>query len=177
MMESKRIESVDFPYDLNTANFDISMIQNLLDYVTSLKQYYNKVFGKINQKKEKLVYKLQSDPEKRRQYIKMRDQYQNEYLSDVVKNVYAENKIAVIDDRLVQLIDPIFNIPEKEGLLNYRAHFYAPRKSFMHRHFDTYAFNMGVIWFFTIILYFTLYFESLKKLLSLNLNIKLPKFK
>src|SRR5690606_4448760 len=40
MLESKKIGAVDFPYDLNTANFDISMIENLLGYVSSLKDYY-----------------------------------------------------------------------------------------------------------------------------------------
>ena len=175
--ESAMIADVDFPYDLNTANFDILMIQNLLDYVTSLKEYYNKVFSRVNSKKDLLINEMQSDDESRKKYVGMRNKSQNEFLSDVVKNIYAENKIVVINDRLVQLIDPIFNLPDKDGLFSYRAQFYAPKKSIFNRYFDTYTFNMGVIWLFSIILFFTLYFESLKKLLSLNMNIKFRKTK
>jgi hypothetical protein len=174
-MESAKIEAIDFPYDLNSANFDITMIENLLEYVSSLKEYYNQVFAKLNRKKEKLVNEMQSSPEKRQLYIQLRDSYQNERLTDIVKNIYTDTKLEVIDDKLVQIIDPIFNNPELSTGLNYRAHFYAPNKSIFNRFFDTYVFNMAVIWFFTIILYITLYFESLKKLLSLNFKIKRSK--
>ena len=175
--ESAMIDDVEFPYDLNTANFDIIMIQNLFDYVASLKDYYNKVFSKVNKKKDILINKMQNNEESRKQYVQLRDHYQNEYLTDVVKNIYTENKIIVNNDRLVQLIDPIFHLPDRSGMLNYRAHFYAPKKSLFNRYFDTYSFNMGVIWLFSLILFFTLYFESLKKLLSLNMNFKFRKTK
>lgn len=175
--ESAKVKSLEFPYDLNTANFDISMIENLLNYVSELKSYYNQVFLKINRKKEKLVNDMQSNPEKRSIYLAARDAYQNEYLTDLVKNIYTENKIVVYNDELIQIIDPIFNNPEISNGLDYRAHFYAPVKSVLGQYFDTYRFNMSVIWIFTIILYITLYFESLKKLLSLNLNFKRSKKK
>ena len=151
------------------------MIENLLGYVGDLKDYYNKVFLKLNQKKEALVNKMQNTAEKRQMYIALRDKYQNENLTDIVKNIYTESKIAVIDDQLIQIIDPIFHNPDRSPGLNYRAHFYAPNKSVFNRYFDTYLFNMAVIWIFTIILYVTLYFESLKKLLSLNINLKRSK--
>lgn len=172
--ESENTGEIEFPYDLKSGNLDITMIQNLLGYMEDLKGFYNKLFGKVNSKKDKYINQLQGTPEKRREYIELRDSHQNEYLEDIVKNVYAENKIAVIDNRLVQLIDPIFNYPEHRGVINYRSHFYAPKKTMFNQYFDTYWFNLSVIWLFTIILYFTLYFESLKKLLSLNLNIKFP---
>lgn len=173
--ESAKIDAIEFPYDLNSANFDITMIQNLLDYVASLKEYYNKVFAKVNGKKDKLVNAMQSSPEKRQLYVKMRDEYQNEYLTDIVKNIYTEDKIEIVDDELIQIIDPIFNNPELSNGLNYRAHFYAPNKSVFGQYFDTYWFNLIVIWIFSVILYITLYFESLKKLLSLNFKIKRSK--
>ncbi|MEQ8323513.1 MAG: ATP-binding cassette domain-containing protein [Vicingaceae bacterium] len=175
--ESNRISEVDFNYNLDTSNFDINMIQNLLEYMFSIKDYYNEVFNRINRKKEKLINAMQDSKEKKEAYVRLRDENQNEYLTDIVKNVYTESKIAIIDDDLVQIIDPIFNIPESKGALNYRSHFYAPEKTIFGLYFNTYSFNMGVIWFFSLLLYITLYFESLKKLLSLNLNIKFPKKK
>ncbi|HAW52019.1 MAG TPA: ABC transporter [Flavobacteriales bacterium] len=177
MAESKRISEVEFPYELTTSNFDITMFQNLEEYLVSLKEYYKKVFNKVNRKKEGLVNEWQNSPEKRKMYVQLRDHSQNEYLTDIVKNVYTENKIAVMDHRLIQIIDPVFNIPQMSGPLNYRAHFYAPKKTMFGTYHDTFIFNMGVIWFFSLILYITLYFESLKKLLSLNLNIKRSKSK
>ena len=171
--ESMNMKDVDFPYDLNTANFDITMIEKLLEYVRSLKEHYNVVFGKLNRKREDIVNEMQDSPEKRQEYIRLRDEYQNEYLSDIVKNIYTENKIVASGDQLIQIIDPIFNKPELSKGLGYRTHFYAPYKSILGSYYDTYRFNMGVIWLFTTLLFLTLYFESLKKLLSFNFNIKL----
>ncbi len=168
---------IDVPFEIDAENFDISMIENLLDYVASRKEYYNEAFSKINKKKEKLINEKQSSPEKRKEYLSLRDQYQNEYLTDIVKNVYAEDKIVITDHRIIQIIDPIFNNPPKASGINYRAHFYAPNKSVFNRYFDTYWFNMTMVWLFTVILYVTLYFESLKKLLSLNINSKFSKKK
>jgi hypothetical protein len=49
-----------------------------------------------------------------------------------------------------------------------RTHFFSPAKPFLGRLFDTYWYNMIVIWLLTIFLYIALYFEWLKKLINLS---------
>jgi len=85
----------------------------------------------------------------------------------MVKNIYAEDKVVISENRMIQKLDPIFMTPNSKGLLNYRAHFYAPVKKMFNTYFDSYSFNMSMIWFFTLILYLTLYNESLKKVIGL----------
>jgi hypothetical protein len=58
-----------------------------------------------------------------------------------------------------------------------RAHFYAPRKNVFGKMIDTYWVNFGVIWFMTLILIFTLYFDALKKLLDFGEKLNFKIFK
>jgi len=78
---------------------------------------------------------------------------------------------------LLQIIDPVFNEPKNpKNLLDYRTHFFAPKKHFLGVYFDTYWFNVSVIWIMTFILYIALYFEWLKKLIGSTETIS-KKFK
>ena len=47
-----------------------------------------------------------------------------------------------------------------------RAHFYAPVKKIGSLHIDTFYFNLIFIWIITIIAYFLLYFDTLRKTLK-----------
>ena len=93
----------------------------------------------------------------------MRNKYENEHLKDIVTNTYEKYKILRYKDKLVRQAEPIFQDPENTNFIGFRAHFYAPRKFFMGKYYDTYWFNMIVIWFMTIMLYPPLYFSHLKK--------------
>ena len=74
--------------------------------------------------------------------------------------------------------------PKPKGVFDYRTHFFAPGKYLFGQRISTFAFNLMVIWLMTLILYVTLYFELLRKLMesiegaSKNLNsIKAEKAK
>jgi hypothetical protein len=67
---------------------------------------------------------------------------------------------------LIQQINPIFLDPKAEGFLNYRTPFFAPVKKVFGTSINTYTFDILVIWLMTIILYVTLYFELLRKLIN-----------
>ena len=46
---------------------------------------------------------------------------------------------------------------------DFQANFYEPTKYFLGNIYDTFYFNLGVIWSMTIVMYITLYFDLLKK--------------
>ena len=97
----------------------------------------------------------------------MKNQTYNESLSDLVRNLTVKDRVIEYKGQLLQIIDPVFNKPkEPKTLLNYRTHFFAPEKYFLGTYFDTYWFNIIVIWVMTLLLYVALYFELLKKLIS-----------
>ncbi|NJL13617.1 MAG: hypothetical protein HC913_11830 [Microscillaceae bacterium] len=82
----------------------------------------------------------------------------------------------VHEGRILQQLDPIFNEPEvSQNPLDYRTHFMAPRKHFGGTLFDTYNFNLAVIWFLTLVFYITLYFDFFKVAFGSLGKIRLPR--
>ncbi|MDL5048749.1 hypothetical protein QQ054_22305 [Oscillatoria amoena NRMC-F 0135] len=88
-----------------------------------------------------------------------------------------KNRILEYNGQLVQQINPIFLDPKPSGLLNYRTHFFAPRKYFLGIEFSTFAFNLLVVWGMALSFYITLYFELLRKFVDLFSKVNLPKKK
>jgi hypothetical protein len=72
-------------------------------------------------------------------------------------------------------VDPIFHDADHEGFFGFRSHFYAPRKWFCGRYYDTFAFDIVVIWLFSLVCYITLYFDLLKKFVDWTGNLHYSK--
>ncbi len=97
---------------------------------------------------------------------KEKNEYYNESLADLVKNVNTKERLTIYNNRPIQLIDPIFQTPNPLHPLDYRTAFFFPKKSILGMQFDTYVFNSVAIWLMTLSLYIMLYFELLRKLLG-----------
>lgn len=160
-------------HQLDTASFNEIVLNKTRDFIEKLNAYYGLIFQKANNEKENIVrYLLKTNPEL---YRMKRNAYHNESVEDQVKKVFEKNKIIQYNDELVQQVDPIYRDPDIDGFLNFRSHFYAPRKYFAGKYHDTYWFNLIFIWVMTVFLYITLYYELLKKLLDLPEKIKIKK--
>lgn len=165
--EMKRVPQIQFDFidQLTIDKFDDYVAANTSAYIEKLTEYYTQLFEKASFKKETLIeYLVENQPGV---YDKERNKYHNEAVSDIVKKIYEKNKIMRFKDILVQQVDPIYLLPEPNDLVSFRAHFYAPKKHFLGFFFDTFWFNMVFIWFMTVIMYITLYFDLLKKLLNI----------
>jgi len=103
-------------------------------------------------------------------YYSWLDIYYNESVSDAVRKIYERKKFVEFNSRLIQKIDPVFMDPQPSSVLDFRSHFYAPRKFLFGKYFDTYWFNMSVIWLLTLFLYFTLYYDLLRKLINFSFS-------
>ncbi len=97
---------------------------------------------------------------------KNKDTYYNQSLADLVKNINTKARILEADGKLIQQIDPIFQVPRPTSAFDYSTGFFFPTKNALGIHVSTYWFNLIVIWLMSIALYITLYFESLKKILN-----------
>ena len=122
-----------------------------------LKSQYNEDFKKASAQIDAKILAMGSE-----KYQALRNDYQNESLLNLVSNRNEVDKILVINNELVQIDDPIYNVPVTKRLLN--AHFYAPSKNFMGFKFTTLGSNMAVVWLFTIFLSIALYYDWLRKL-------------
>lgn len=105
------------------------------------------------------------------EFIKLRDNHYNEALADIVLNRMSTNKIYDAGDRFIQKADPVYMEPgSKYG----RAHFYAPFKQLGDLKIGTLLFNVIVIWIMTGFLFMTLYYNLLKKFITLLESLNIP---
>ena len=150
--------------------YTVDVASSLLEYLDKLLKHYSDAFQQANDTKEAKVNFLLKSNEKL--YNAKKLAFHNESVSDQVLKVFEKNKILQFDDELIMQYEPIFRDPEPGSI---RSHFLAPRKYFMGTYWDTFWFNMCVIWFMTITLYVTLYYELLKKLIETISEINLKK--
>jgi hypothetical protein len=88
-----------------------------------------------------------------------KDKFHNVMISDIVRKVYEKKKILEYRDNLIQNWELVYLDPPFEGMFKFRSHFFAPTKTAFGIRFDTFTFNILVVWFMALILYLTLYFD------------------
>jgi ABC-type multidrug transport system ATPase subunit len=151
--------------DLEPERVNPGLFDQLKLHLAKLDDYYSRVFVIASAQKENMILSyMEKDPGL---YNRYKDMYNNESVEEHVRKVFEKNKIVEHRNELIQQIDPIYKDPFPHNWLNFRSHLFAPRKYFMGTYFDTYWFNLGFIWFLTILLYVILYFDLLKKLIEL----------
>jgi len=161
---NKEIPPFGNPEELSHMNFNGSTLNRVDEYLNELDRYYGDVFQRVSKQKENFInFQLERDP---MAYNLLRDRYHNEGVADIVRKVYEKNKILEFNHRLIQHYDPIYQYPDVYNRFTFRTHFFSPVKPFAGKTFDTFWFNMVIIWLLTIILYLGLYFEWLKKLIT-----------
>jgi hypothetical protein len=164
--EMTLVNSVKFQYpdSFTPESYSINVATSTRSYLNSLNKYYDSVFFENNLRKEQLLeHLLKVQPHKTR---KLMNSYHNERLAEMVKKAFEKNPILEYNQKLVQQFQPIYLDPYPESFLGFRTHFFAPSKWFAGRYFDTYHFNLTVVWFMTLALYFTLRFEAFKRIID-----------
>lgn len=151
---------------LSVEKYTSEVTDSLNKFLDGLTAYYSNLLTIIQTKKDLVINKFQSTPEKEKLFRKLYNNCYNNYLADIVKMSLETDKIVRGDGKLIQVVDPVFLRPEPSSFIDVRAHFYAPQKHFAGKYYGTLGFNVSIIWLFTLILYFTLYFETLKKALN-----------
>jgi ABC transport system ATP-binding/permease protein len=155
---------------LTSDAFNEEFATQLKEFLNKIKDFYNVKYLEANDKRDALIEKIENQKGKKVTVAELEARYQNESLEDVVKNMNIPDRITVDYEkqRIIQLVDPVFTKPFLvSSPLDYRTHLYSSQKHLFGKYFDTYWFNIGAIWFMTIFLYLTLYFEILKKIIDL----------
>ncbi len=150
--------------------FNSDIAQNIDNYLNNLLVYYRGVFTKANSSKDRFIsININQDATR---FNRIKDEYYNESISSIVRKEFEKNKILRQDNHLVQMADPIYQIPEPSGFWSFRTHFFAPVKHLGGNFFETLWFNIFMVWILTISLYIVLHFDLLKKGLNLIESIK-----
>lgn len=103
-------------------------------------------------------------------FIKFKQTYYNNQVGTIVTNDNEIKDYDIQNNEMVRLKDAIYRMPES---LNGRAHFYAPYKRFHRFIFDTFWFNLSVIWLFSMLLFAILYYDILRKIIAYFETIRL----
>lgn len=164
----KRSEKTNAPIDdtFTPEAFNSNISDELKKYLETRLEFYNMAFNhfdkKINTRQQALAIKGQD-------INMLKEQYFNNSLDEIVRQTLLnpDKRIEEHNGRIIQRLNPVFKDPNPSHALDYRAHFYAPVKSLFGNYFNTFYFNICVIWFMTFMLYITLYFNIFKKSLEL----------
>jgi ABC transport system ATP-binding/permease protein len=168
--ELRYVGEENFPdlENLARGKFDSTTYQNSMKFLSTLKQYYLIRLNKAQRERETLIESLTNTSEKQHKFEKMRLTYQNRAVEEAVKNVATPNRIVEYDGRLFQKIYPIYMDEHKPRYyLDFSANLFQPTKHFAGRIFDSFYFNLVVIWVMTLTLFITLYLDILKRFVQL----------
>ncbi len=139
---------------------------------------YRKHYQKIYNQNVLLIEKKMAHYEKQGFAVNdEKNKYFNESLSDLVRNTSTKQRLLEYKGELIQQINPIFQEAKPSSILDYRAPFFVAKKNFLGLTVDTFIFNMIVIWVMSMLFYFTLYIELLKKVVNLFGKVNIPKQK
>ncbi len=151
---------------LVTGKFDSAVYRNVQKFLLTLKQYYSLRNTNASEAKEKLMMEMTKTPEQANEFDKSKLKYKNESVTRLVENSNDQVRIVEWKGEMVQKIYPIyFDDHRPANQFDFRENFYVPQKHFLNKKFDTLYFNIAIIWTMTVLLYITLYFELLKKLI------------
>lgn len=150
-----------------------TMYRSALEYLATLRTYYAQISKKAADRESEIYTQLENQFRGKNHLNERRLALHNRAIERYVKNGDDDTKIVLNKGQYVQMVDPIFTEPNPENKVFSRAHFFSPFKYLMGKKMNTPAFNIIMLWLMTSLLFITLYFNSLRKLLD-NLSLKRP---
>lgn len=165
LLNEAALSSADRQYiqSLSPARFTDNEAQQLKKMNERIHEHYIDFFNTVNDKKEAKIASMIASMGQEN-FNEEKDRYENESLSDMVRNSNSKEKLIVNEDKIVRLFEPVFTYEQTSGALD--APLFAAHKNFFGQKTDTRNVNLLVIWLMTIFLYITLYFDVLRKIVS-----------
>ena len=152
--------------------FDESIATEIRKYLGQLDSYYNQIKSDAVIERNNLLEKLTNQLGGNEAILKFKNDYNNSSLVDLATNKRDLTPVMRYNNRLIRKFEPVYMIPTSRlG----RAHFYAPVKIVGNRTIDTLSFNVIVVWIMSVLLYFTLYFDVIRKTFSFFETARLRK--
>lgn len=161
---------------LNPEEFNEDTYQKTHHFLLVIKKIYIRRYNDALKAKEEILQNLSDSPKKRIALENLKKKQYNARIEDMVKNSNDAIRIVEHNHKLIQKIYPIFLEQKNPSYaLDFRTTFYAPTKHIFGKHINTLWFNLGMLWFMSIVLVITLYFDLLRKLIEIIGNVTLRK--
>ena len=147
--------------------FDSATHEVTAEFLKDLRRYYVLKYNRAFEKKSAIIDSLTRTEALKAHYDSVKFAHQNEAVETAVKNINTTYRIIELNGRLIQKIYPIyFKDHDPDHFFDFRTKFYAPKKYFAGSYIDTLYFNVAMIWVMSVILYVTLYYDLLRKLMN-----------
>lgn len=154
---------------LNARDFNLKIAENTRLFLDKINLYYIGL-GRESGYKKDFEYSRLVDSLGRDGVYNFKQKHYNVALANLVLNRSVVNKMIEVNDQLIQKKDPIFMYPSS---LFGRSHFYSPVKRLASYYVDTFWFNLAVIWLGSVLLFFALWSDILRKGMNYAENSKL----
>jgi ABC transport system ATP-binding/permease protein len=142
--------------------FDAQVAQKTSAYLRHARSVATKVLSIAIKERDGFTLRMSKKLGSEKKLIQLKQDYYNEALANQLLNKSESEQIVQVKSKLVRKYEPVFNTNvSKIG----RAHYYSPVKKLWIFEIDSLLFNLGAIWFMSIILYIFLVFNVLGKLL------------
>lgn len=162
----------DVPWDdIESLTYSTESHEAILSYLEKINQILSKHYNHINSKKEEKISLLELYFKKNGTDLEqLKNNYFNESLDEITRNINIKERIVRGNGKLIRKVDPIFAFND-----SFSVQFYTPEKSLFGLKTNTYTWNVIVIWFISILLYLTLYFDIFRSIISSLSTIGSPK--
>lgn len=132
------------------------------NYLQSMRSSLNELYQQHRKKKDGILLRKAESLGGHDKLLQFRDRYYNDALANYVLRKNELRQMEFSGLHYIQKQHPVFQSPLSDWG---RAHFYAPEKRFAGIVVGTPWFNVIVIWLSSAVLYVTLYFDVLRKIL------------
>ncbi|MGE0590810.1 MAG: ATP-binding cassette domain-containing protein [Cyclobacteriaceae bacterium] len=167
-------ENFSYLDKLTPEKYDSSVFRETKKFLEILGKYYINRYNTADKKRDAIIRNATKTAAKEEEFERFRESYQNEAITELVKNTTEQHRIVRSGNKLIQKIFPIYKDPDPDHVVDFNAQFYMPSKHFLNQNIDTFWFNLGVIWSMTLVLIATLYYEVLRKIVDGLSNISNP---
>lgn len=151
---------------------DQSAALTLTKVLNQVEERYIAKFNEAYNKKEEILLTLGNDPQKAALLKEYERNFTNDAIGEQVCNKFSFSPKTMVEGKIVQLSDPIFQSGEFTRFNGFGAPFFASEKGAAGQTIGTYWFNMAILWIMTIGLFVLLQFNLLGKILNALINIK-----
>mgnify|MGYP000014664393 CR=1 FL=1 len=159
---------------IEAKNLNTRLVDEIEEYLKEVNNFYSTIYNSVVIRKEMLKTELSKENGNGLRTLK--EQYYNSNLNEILTNSLLKKRIFINSEfNVMQKMDPIYLNPSRGNYLDVRTHFYAPKKYFFGTLISTFWFNTITLWAYTVLLFIILYFNVLKKILSIPNPFKLLK--
>jgi ABC-type multidrug transport system ATPase subunit/uncharacterized tellurite resistance protein B-like protein len=157
---------------LTAPNLDSTAFEATRNFLSTMKRIHLNRHREAQKIREKRITEMTSSPLGVEAYNKLKRDNTNDQVTSLVFDNKEKTRILEYKGRLVQQIYPIFADPKPVNSLDFRTLFYLPKKHLAGNLYETLYFNTFIMWMMTLVLVVTLYYDVLKKIITMEGRFK-----